>query len=94
MSTDRARAHSLIDELTAAPDAAADRAVAVLHAHAASLAWVRQTLSGSPAPTEVAVRLDAAAELLRTGADDRDPVAALGQTAVEALAEHRATTAA
>jgi hypothetical protein len=38
--------------------------------------------------------LNSAAEHLRTGLDDRDPVAVLGQTAVDALAAHRADTAA
>jgi hypothetical protein len=38
---DRTRAHALVDDLLGQPDQAADRAVEVLHAHAATLAWVR-----------------------------------------------------
>jgi hypothetical protein len=92
-TADRTRAHALIDELFGAPDTAADRAVAVLHAHAAALAWVRDTTGRYPAPAEVAARLDAAAQRLRSGADDRDPVSVLGQAAVDALAEYRSAAA-
>ena len=87
------RAHALVDDLFGPPDAAANRVVAVLNAHAAALAWVRDTTGLYPAPVDVATRLDAAAERLRSGADDRDPVAVLGQAAVDALAEHRSTAA-
>jgi len=66
----------------------------VLHAHAAALAWVRDTTGTYPAPADVAARLNDAAERLRTGDDTRDPVAALGQAAVDALAVHRSTDAA
>ena len=91
---DRARAHALIDELVGPSDAAADRTVAVLHAHAAALAWVRNTTGSYPAPADVATRLDEAAARLRTGEDARDPVAVLGQAAVDALAAHRSAAAA
>ncbi|GEM_PF-4838509 len=88
---DRARAHALVDDLLGQPDQAADRAVAVLHAHAAALAWVRDTTGAYPAPASVAARLDSVAERLRSGDDERDPVAALGQAAIDA---HRSTAAA
>jgi hypothetical protein len=91
---DRVRAHALVDGLCGPPDPAADRAVEVLHAHAAALAWVRDATGRYPAPPSVSARLNSAAEHLRTGLDDRDPVAVLGQTAVDALAAHRADTAA
>lgn len=57
----------------------------MLHAHAAALAWVRDTTGTYPAPASVADRLAAVAEQLRKD-DDRDPVAVLGQAAVDALA--------
>jgi hypothetical protein len=44
-AADQARAHALIDDLPGPPDQASDRTVAVLHAHAAALAWVRDTLA-------------------------------------------------
>lgn len=84
----------MVDDLLGAPDAAADRAVAVLHAHAAALAWVRDTTGAYPAPASVAAKLDSVAERLRAGVDDRDPVAVLGQAAVDALGADRATAAA
>jgi hypothetical protein len=89
-----AQAHALVDELLGPPDEAAVRAVAVLHAHAAALAWVRDTTGDYPAPPGVAAALLAAAERLRTGEDDRDPAAVLGQTAIDALAAHREAAAA
>jgi len=93
-AADRARAHALVDDLLGPSDQAADRAVAVLHAHAAALAWVRNTTGTYPAPASVAVQLFSAAERLRDGSDGRDPVAVLGQTAVDALAAYRSTAAA
>jgi hypothetical protein len=51
------------------PDAAADRAVEVLHAHAAALAWVRQALGTYPAPPGVAQQLAVAAAQLRDPAE-------------------------
>ncbi|HET8684126.1 MAG TPA: hypothetical protein VFM54_19970 [Micromonosporaceae bacterium] len=89
-----ARAHALVDQLLGPSDEAADRAVTVLHAQAAALAWVRDTTGSYPAPASVAARLDSAAKRLRSMEDERDPVAVLGQTAVEALAAYRATIAA
>ena len=86
-------AHTLVDDLLGPPDRAADRAVAVLHAHAAALAWIRDTTGAYPAPAEVAARLDSVAASLR-GGDNRDPAAVLGQTAVDALAAFRSTVAA
>ena len=88
-----ATAHQLVDELLGPPDPDADRAVAVLHAHAATLAWVRDTTGAYPAPPAVARRLDDLAQRLRSGADGRDPAAVLGQTAVDALAAYRAAAA-
>jgi hypothetical protein len=91
---ERALAYALVDSLCGTPDPAADRAVVVLHAHAAALAWVHNTTGAYPAPPTVAAHLDGAAESLRTGADERDPVAVLGQAAVDALAAYRASAAA
>jgi hypothetical protein len=91
---DNAQAHALVDELLGAPDETADRAVAVLHAHAAALTWVRDATRHYPAPPSVARALAVAAERLRTDEDDRDPVAVLGQTAIDALAAHREAAAA
>jgi hypothetical protein len=88
-----ARAHALIDDLFGPPDRAADRAAAVLHAHAAALAWVRETTGAYPAPDTVAARLAEAAQRLK-GDDDRDPVTVLGHVAVEGLAAHRSSFAA
>lgn len=93
-ANDHARAHALVDELLGPPDHAADRAVAVLYAHAAALAWVRDNTGSYPAPASVAARLDAAAERLRTGDDAGDPVAVLGRAAVDALADLRSTAVA
>jgi hypothetical protein len=91
---DRIRAHALVDDLLGASDEVADRRVAMLHAHAAALAWVRDTTGTYPAPAIVAAVLAKAADRLRTSEDERDPVAVLGQAAVDALAAHRATVAA
>ncbi|AEH11759.1 MULTISPECIES: hypothetical protein [Protofrankia] len=96
MSTadDRTRAHALVDDLLGQPDQAADRSVAVLHAHAAALAWIRDTTGLYPASPGIVAELNSVAGRLRTGIDDRDPVAVLGQAAVDALAAHRASAAA
>lgn len=75
-----------------AADQAADRAVRVLHAQSAALAWVRQATGTYPAPPAVARRLAETAAQLRE--DDRDPVAVLIGVAATAVAEHQATTAA
>ena len=89
-----ARAHALIDKLFGPTDAAADRAVAVIHAQAAALAWVRDATGTYPAPAIVAAELDRVARQLRSVDDGRDPVPVLGQTAVDALAAYRASAAA
>ncbi|HET8659476.1 MAG TPA: hypothetical protein VFM55_10815 [Micromonosporaceae bacterium] len=93
-TVDRARAHALVDDLLGQPDATANRVVAVLQAHAAALAWVRDTTGSYPAPADVAAQLDSAAARLRSGEDKRDPVPVLGQAAVDALAAYRAVAAA
>ena len=94
-AADRTRAHALVDDLIGPSNQAADRSVAVLHAHTAALAWVRDTTGVySPAPASVAVQLDRVAERLRDGRDERDPAAVLGQAAVDALAAYRSTAAA
>ncbi|KXK59270.1 hypothetical protein AWW66_25240 [Micromonospora rosaria] len=93
MTSSPARAHQLVDELIGPTDPAADRVVTVLHAHAAALAWIRDTTGTYPAPHAVAHRLAAAADRLRDGTDPRDPAAVLGQTAVDALAVHRSAAA-
>ena len=95
MTVDPRRAlEELCGPLTADPvaDRAAERAVRVLHAQAAALAWVRQTTGTYPAPPAVAQRLAEAAAQLR--GDDRDPVTVLIGVAADAVAEHQATTAA
>jgi hypothetical protein len=95
MTVDPRRAlEALCGPLAADPveDRAADRAVRVLHAQAAALAWVRQTAGTYPAPPAVAQRLAEAATQLR--GDDRDPVSVLIGVAAAAVAEHQATTAA
>jgi hypothetical protein len=91
---DRSRAEELVKDLFGPSDPAADRAVAVLQAHVAALAWVRDATGSYPAPAEVATALDGVAELLRSGADERDPAPVLGQAAVDALASYRAAGAA
>lgn len=71
---------------------AATRAVQVRNAHAAALAWVRQTTGEYPAQAQLAERLTAEANLLRE--DDRDPSSVLIQTAADAVAQSRASSAA
>lgn len=88
------RAHALVDDLLGPSDAAADRAVAVLHAHAAALGWVCDTTGAYPAPSAVAGPLARAAEELRSPSDNRDPVVIMRQVAGEALDAYRATVAA
>jgi hypothetical protein len=91
-SAERTRTRAIIEELCGPwiEDPAADRAVAVMHAHAAALAWVRDTTGAYPSPASVAAELERVSWPLRTGEDDRDPVAVLSQTAAEALAAHMA----
>ncbi len=91
---DRTRARALVDDLLGPSDQAADRAVAVLNAHAAALAWVRDTTGLYPAPPSIAAELSRVAGRLRTGADDRDPVTVLGRAVLDALAAHRASAVA
>jgi hypothetical protein len=91
---DRTRAHALVDDLLGPSDQAADRAIAVLNAHAAALAWVRDTTGLYPAPPSIAAELSRVAGRLRTGVDDRDPVAVLGRAAIDVLAAHRASAVA
>ncbi|WP_157474471.1 hypothetical protein [Parafrankia sp. EUN1f] len=86
---DRAQAHALVERLVGLPDQAADRAVTVLHAHAAALAWVRTAAALHPTPPAIAAELNAAAERLRS-VDGRDPAPVLGQAAIAALTAHRA----
>ena len=85
------RAHALIDEFWGPSDPAADRAVEVMNAHAAALAWVRDTTGRYPAPPSVAAEIERVSWPLRTGEDDRDPNTVLHQTAVEALAGYQAS---
>jgi hypothetical protein len=88
VAAERARAYTLIEELFGASDPAADRAVEVIHAQAAALAWVCDTTGSYPTPAPVAARLQAVAARLRR--DDRDPAAVLMATAERALADYRA----
>ena len=92
MPTVHADVHALIDAICGPPDDAANRTIEVLNAHAAALAWVRDTTGSYPAPVSVAARLAAAADRLRSGEDIRDPAVVLGQVAVDALAAYRTDT--
>jgi len=85
---------ALCGDLPADPekDRAADRAVQVLHAHAAALAWVRQATGTYPALPAVAAHLAEIAAQLRD--DDRDPLTTLIAAAATAVTQHRATTTA
>ncbi|MFC0529673.1 hypothetical protein [Phytohabitans kaempferiae] len=84
-AVDTAQAMALVEMLFGTPDAAARRAVAVLHAQAAALAWVRDTTGHYPAPKPVASALSRAAAALRDGTDDRDPAEVLPAIAADAL---------
>ncbi|SHN14024.1 hypothetical protein [Cryptosporangium aurantiacum] len=86
-------AHSLIDAICGQPDAAATRAVEVLSAQAAALAWVGQATGSYPAPAGVAARLREVADELKDPSDSRDPDAVMIQVAAEALAEERSSAA-
>ena len=97
MATDPHEAlQALCGDLPADPakDRAADRAVQVLHAHAAALAWVRQETGTYPAPHAVAAHLAEIAAQLRDDDDDRDPLTTLIAAAATAVTQHQATTAA
>jgi hypothetical protein len=91
-SEDHARLYAVIEELAGPTDAAGDRAAAVLHAHVAVLAWVRDTLGEYPVPDAVAAAISAAAQQLR--ADNSDPVDVLTRVALDAVTVYRATVAA
>jgi hypothetical protein len=82
-ATDRALA--LAEELCGVPDQAAERAVEVMHAHAAALAWVRAVARSYPAPRPSAQRLQAAAARPRSGDDDRDPARVLIEVVASVL---------
>jgi len=90
----RIRSHALVDGIFGlAPNADADesaaRAVAVIHAQADALAWVRDTTGTYPAPRPVSDAIAAAAAKLRAD-DDRDPAIVLRGVAADALAAYRA----
>jgi hypothetical protein len=87
------RVHTLIDAICGLPDPAAIRAVSVLNAHAAALAWVGRATGAYPAPAVVAARLREAAERLNDPDDSRDPDSVLIQVAATALAEERSSAA-
>lgn len=86
-------AHALIDAVCGQPDMAATRAVEVLSAQGAALAWVGQATGSYPASAGVAARLREMAEELKDPSDHRDPDAVLIQVAAVALAEERSSTA-
>lgn len=79
----------LTHALDGSPDVGAIRAVEVLDAHAAALAWLRQTTGTFPAPAGVAARLQIAADLLLSTTDGRDPRDVLVQVAASAVDESR-----
>jgi hypothetical protein len=82
--------HALVKALVGPSDARADRSVEVLHAHAAALASIREVVGSYPTPVTIAVELEQVAAELRRAGDSRDPVLALGQAALHALAAYRA----
>jgi len=92
LARERARAHELVDRLLGPSDQAADRAVTVLHAHAAALTWIHAA-GIYPTPPSIASELTNVAHRLRT-TDHRDPVEVLGQAAITSLAAYRAHNAA
>jgi hypothetical protein len=87
---ERFLAHALVEALIGPSDARADRSVEVLHAHAASLAWIREAVGSYPTPPAIAMELEQVAAELRGEGDERDPVLVLGQAALSALAAYRA----
>jgi hypothetical protein len=93
-SGDQARAHAVVDQLFGPTDPVADRAVDVLHAHAAALAWACEATGSDPAPPSVAARLSETAERLRSGSERADPFVTLHRAALDAVAAHRAASAA
>ncbi|GAA4448055.1 hypothetical protein [Phytohabitans houttuyneae] len=87
---DRARALALVERICGPLDVATRRTGAVLQAHGAALAWVRETTGRYPSPRPVADAIQQTAARLRDVADDRDPHQVLLRVAEEALAEHMA----
>jgi hypothetical protein len=92
MTVDHDRLYAVIEDLAGPTDAAGDRAAAVLHAHVAALAWVRDTIGVYPAPAPIAEAIATAAAQLRD--DDRDAVDVLIRVAVDAVSAYRTTVAA
>lgn len=91
-----ARSHALVDSIFGlAPDAAAEvaaaRAVEVIDAQAAALAWVRDVTGTYPAPRPVADAIAKIAERLRL--EDGNAAALLREAAAAALAAYRPATA-
>jgi hypothetical protein len=87
---DPADLHAWIDKVFGTPDAAARRAVDVIHAQGEALAWVRDTTGRYPSPKPVAAAIQEAADGLRDVDDKRDPKQILSAVAAEALAAHMA----
>jgi hypothetical protein len=85
---DSAAALALVDKIFGPPDAAARRAVDILHAQGAALAWVRDTTGRYPSPRPVADAIQEAATALRRVDDERDPREVLSAVAAEALAAY------
>jgi hypothetical protein len=86
-----ARAQALVEELFGVPDAAANRAVVVIHAQTAALAWVRDVLGVYPAPRPISEHLQRIANDLKSIDDQRDPAHVLMHSASEVLARYQAT---
>ncbi len=89
-AADTTAALALVETVFGVPDAAAHRAVDVLHAQAAALAWVRETTGRYPSPRPVAAVIQEAANGLREVDDERDPDEILLAVAAEALGAHMA----
>jgi len=87
---ERARALSVVDRICGPLDEATHRAGRLLEAHAAALAWVRETTGHYPSPRPVADAIRQAAASLRDGSDERDPGEVLSAVAAEALAAYLA----
>jgi hypothetical protein len=85
---DPADLQAYIFKVFGTPDAAARRAVDVLHAQGEALAWVRDTTGRYPSPKPVATAIQAAADALREVDDERDPRQILSAVAEEALAAY------
>jgi hypothetical protein len=85
---DPADLQAYIFKVFGTPDAAARRAVDVLHAQGEALAWVRDTTGRYPSPKPVAAAIQEAANSLRDVDDQRDPQQILSGVAAEALAAY------